>query len=226
MILWNHSHTFIYITYKLCRLYVWRCCNGAALASSSLFSTDSHSPVSVWEAFATELMKHGPPKTWTNPLNIANNLNLRLCQCDTLHFLGRGMGLWEGFTSIIGYALMLAVSISFVPHFGGKKIAVNRDSLVFFFLTMNTWFSMVIILGIVVSETLFERFKRCYPRLRRHEMSNASEHTASIFWIHKSRKMLASYPNFVHGISSSCAPFPYSASTMLFSSSRSLPPFC
>ena len=43
------------------------------------------------------------------------------------------MGLWEGFTSIIGYALMLAVSISFVPHFGGKKIAVNRDSLVFFF---------------------------------------------------------------------------------------------
>ena len=31
------------------------------------------------------------------------------------------MGLWEGFTSIIGYALMLAVNIPFFPHFEGKK---------------------------------------------------------------------------------------------------------
>ena len=44
------------------------------------------------------------------------------------------MGLWEGFTSIIGFAMVLAVNISFVPHFGGKKIDINRDSFVFFYI--------------------------------------------------------------------------------------------
>ena len=41
------------------------------------------------------------------------------------------MGLWEGFTSIIGYALMLAVNIPFFPHFEGKKKLLLTVTLFF-----------------------------------------------------------------------------------------------
>jgi len=49
------------------------------------------------------------------------------------------MGLLEGLISFVGYALMLAVMV------------------------MNAWFFIAIILGIIVGETSFGRFKRCYP---------------------------------------------------------------
>jgi len=46
-------------------------------------------------------------------------------------------GLLEGLVSFVGYALMLAVML------------------------MNAWFFIAIILGIIVGETSFGRFKRC-----------------------------------------------------------------
>ena len=79
---------------------------------------------------------------------------------------------------------------------------------------MKTWFFMVIILGTVVSETLFGRFKRCHD-WGGHAMSNGSEHTARVI-----EKCWHNIQNCAHGISSSCAFFPNSDFTMLFVWSR------
>ena len=160
-------------------------------------------------------MKCMSPRTWTNSLNIANNLNLRFCQCDTLHFLGKEMGIWEGFPSIIGYSLVLAMNISFVPHFRGKIFAVNRDS----------WFSFRLwlwILGFWHWRKLYlEGLNGVTPRRGGHAMTMPVNIQRASFWIDKSRKMLASYPELcIHYISSLCASFPYSAFTMLFVSSH------
>ena len=83
------------------------------------------------------------------------------------------MGLWEGFTSIIGYALMLAVNIPFFPHFEGKKKLLLTVTL---FFKGYTWSFMVIILGIVVFETLFEGLNGITPRLGGYAINNASDH--------------------------------------------------
>ena len=136
------------------------------------------------------------------------------------------MGRWEGFTSIIGYALMLAVSISFVPHFGGKKLLLTVNHWFFFFwlwILGFLWWSSSALSSVKLYLKYLNGVTPDWGDMRWAMPVNIWRES---FWIDKSRKMLASYPNFVHGISSSCAPFPYSTSTMLFSSSRSLPPLC